>query len=320
MSCPSSRGRSPAPLCTLLAVVLLATLAGGLSAAETVRVMTFNLWHGGDAGKQPLDQSAAVIRAAQADVVGLQETHGFEQEKGAGRPDHGRALAARMGWHYLDQGARTGVLSRWPILTNTAARWGVLIRHPSGRSFHVFNAHLNHAPYQPYQLLGIPYANAPFLQTAEQAVDAARRARGGQVQRLLAELRPVLAAGGPVFLTGDFNEPSHEDWTARAVKAGRCPLEVRYPTTLAVVEAGMRDAFRQRHPDEIAAPGHTWTPVTRPEDPKDRHDRIDFVFSGGRGVRVTRCEVVGEDPAVAGVVVRPWPSDHRAVVATVEVP
>ncbi len=44
--------------------------------SETVRVMSFNLWHGGDEGKQPLEQSAKVIREAKADIIGLQETAG----------------------------------------------------------------------------------------------------------------------------------------------------------------------------------------------------------------------------------------------------
>jgi endonuclease/exonuclease/phosphatase (EEP) superfamily protein YafD len=133
-------------------------------------------------------------------------------------------------------------------------------------------------------------------------------------------LKPALAAGDPVFLTGDFNEPSHQDWTARAAAAGKCPLAVAYPTTLAITAAGMRDAFRNVFPDEVAHPGWTWTPTTRPDDPKDRHDRIDFVFWGGAQVVVNRCKVIGEDPKAADIVVRPYPSDHRAVVATFEIP
>lgn len=290
------------------------------TAADTLRVMSFNLWHGGDAGKQPLSQTMEVIRAAKADLVGLQETGGYEKEKGAGRPDHGRKLADMLGWQYFDQGERTGVLSRWPILTNTPQRWGVTIRLPSGRDVHLFNAHFNHAPYQPYQLLNIPYANAPFIQTAAEAVTEARKARGAQVERLLTELKPALASGQPVFLTGDFNEPSHLDWTLRAAKAGQCPQPVKYPATLAVVRAGMRDTFRTVFTDEVARPGHTWTPTTRHDDPKDRHDRIDFVFAGWKDVSVKRCEIVGEDQKFADIVVQPYPSDHRAVVATVEIP
>src|SRR5688572_10283536 len=54
---------------------------GNVGAAESIRVMSFNLWHGGDAGKQPLSQTLEVIRAAKADIVGLQETGGYELPK-----------------------------------------------------------------------------------------------------------------------------------------------------------------------------------------------------------------------------------------------
>ena len=302
------------------AVMALLAVAAALSAAgaETVRGMSFNLWHGGDAGKQPLRQTLEVIRVARPDIVGLQDTGGLEKVKGQGRPDHGRQLAELMGWHYFDQGERTGIMSRWPIVTNTPRRWGVEIRPPTGRRLWMFNAHLNHAPYQPYQLLNIPYADAPVIKTAAEAVDAARKARGGQVERLLGELKPVLSRGDTVFLTGDFNEPSHQDWTPRAAAAGKCPVAVVYPSTLAVTQAGLRDAYRVTFPDEVARPGRTWTPITAPEDPKDRHDRIDFVFVGGTNINVRACEVAGEDLAAADLVVKPYPSDHRAVVATIE--
>lgn len=299
---------------TAAAIVISAQVA----VSAELRVMSFNLWHGGDAGKQPLSQTAEVIRAAKADIVGLQETGGYEKEKGSGRSDNGRKLAELLGWHYFDQGERTGILSRFPIVTNTPRKWGVTIRIAPDREVMMFNVHLAHAPYQPYQLAGIPYANGRFIQTAAQAVDEARQARGDQVARLLMELKPALAGGKPVFLTGDFNEPSSLDWTARAAAAGRCPVAVEYPSTLAVMQAGMRDAYRTAHPDELAHPGHTWTPTTRPDDPKDRHDRIDFVFLAGTSVSVKHCAVVGESSRYAGLVVQPYPSDHRAVVATME--
>lgn len=312
--------RAFVPRCFLGLLALISIATCHTHAAESVRVMSFNLWHGGDAGKQPLTKTMEVIIAAKADIVGLQETHGYEQEKDTGRPDHGRKLAQMLGWHYFDQGNRTGVLSRYPIVTNTPRKWGVKLRLPSANEVWLFNVHFAAAPYQPYQLLRIPYFDAPFLKTSEEAVIAARQARGGQVERMLSELKPVLAGRGPVFLTGDFNEPSHQDWTERAVAAGKCPLPVAFPSTLAVTRAGMRDAFRTAFPDEVARPGWTWTPTTEPDDPKDRHDRIDYVFVGGANVTVKTCELVGEDRAFADIVVQPYPSDHRAVVTTVALP
>ena len=283
-----------------------------------MRVMTFNIWVGGEAGKHPLSQTLEVIRAAKADLVGLQETRG--EKKGAARPDNGRKLAEMLGWNYFDQGESPAILTRFPIVTNTPGRRGVSVRLPSGRLAWMFNVHLMHAPYQPYQLLSIPYADAPFIKTAAEAVSEARKARGAQVDQLLSELKPALASGRPVFLTGDFNEPSHQDWTEGAAKAGKCPLPVEYPSTLAVTGAGMRDAFRSVFPDEVAHPGWTWTPTTKPDDPKDRHDRIDMIFVAGPNVTVKRCDIVGEDERFAHIAVQPYPSDHRAVVATIELP
>lgn len=282
--------------------------------AESFRVMTFNMWVGGESGGLPLSQTARVIRAAKADIVGLQETHG--EKKNGEQPNNGKKLAELLGWNYFDQGERTAIITRFPIITNTPAKWGASIRVPNAGEIWMFNAHLMHAPYQPYQLLNIPYANAPFIRTAEEAVTEARKARGDQLNRLIAELKPVIASGVPVFLTGDFNEPSHLDWTDRAADAGKVPIAVEYPTTKAILSSGMSDSFRTIFPNEVTHPGMTWTPTTSPDDPKDRHDRIDMIFFAGQNVSTTDCEVVGEKTDVADIVVQPYPSDHRGVVAT----
>ena len=298
--------------CGVISLALVFTSAQ----AEQLRVMTFNIWVGGEAGKQPLSQTVKVIQAAKADMVGLQEAHG--EERSGQRIDSGRKIAEALRWNHYDQGNRTAIISRFPILTNTPNKWGASLRLPSGKEVWFFNVHFAHAPYQPYQLLKIPYANAPFINTPEEAVVEAKKARGHQVEGLLKDMKPVLATGSPVFVTGDFNEPSHLDWTSRAARAGKCPAIVEYPSTLAVTKAGMIDSYRAIFSDEVMHRGNTWTPITTPDDPKDRHDRIDFVFVGGKNVKVQQCEVVGESKEFATIVVEPYPSDHRAVVTTVE--
>jgi exodeoxyribonuclease-3 len=179
--------------------------------------------------------------------------------------------------------------------------------------------HLFHAPYQPYQLLKIPYEEAPFLDTAEQLVQAAESARGPELQRTLAEIRPLLATGKFVALTGDFNEPSHLDWTANAAAAGIVPMATAYPASTAAAAAGLLDSYRVAYPDEVKHPGWTWTPLTMEDDPADRHDRIDFVYVAP-GLEVLHSTVVGEGPPRADITVRPYPSDHRAVVTEVRLP
>jgi len=300
-----------APIC---AIVVLLVTATRLGAAEKLRVMTFNLWQGGEEGRQPLAQTIKVIEAAKADVVGLQETAGLERD--GKRPDNARRIAEQLGWTYLDQGQGTGVISRHKIDRQTPGKLGVRVVLPSGRKVWLFNVHFAHAPYQPYQLLKIPYADAPFIATAEQAVIEARNARERQVAALLDEIKNAQDEKTTVFITGDFNEPSVLDWTEPVFRARRCPIVVPWPTTAAVEDAGFADAYRRIHPDPVQRPGYTWTPITAESDPKDRHDRIDFVFVNS-GVKVMAAEIVGERGDRADIVVKPYPSDHRAVVATV---
>jgi hypothetical protein len=109
------------------------------------------------------------------------------------------------------------------------------------------------------------------------------------------------------------NEPSHLDWTSAAATAGLHAIKVAWPTSLATVNAGFRDSYREIHPNEVAFPGNTWTPMP---GINEVHDRIDFVYSSGVGLTTTNSQLVGESAAKADIVATPYPSDHRAVVST----
>jgi exonuclease III len=286
-------------------------------AAETLRVMSFNIWVGGEGGGQSLQQTIKVIQVAQADIFGMQETLG--EERDGKKANAARAIADRLSWHYFGQnGDGPAIISRYPIVAYTPSKLGAAIELPTGQKVWHFNVHFAHAPYQPYQLLKIPYADAPFVDTPEQAVLEAQKARGSQVAALLEEVETVRRVNAPMVITGDFNEPSALDWTDSVRIAKRCPAIVTWPTTKAVLDAGFVDAYRKAHPDVLKWPGYTWTPTTAEDDPQDKHDRIDFVFVAGAGVTVGKCEVVGERPLRADIVVTPYPSDHRAVVATLQ--
>ena len=294
---------------TLYSFLLMVILLSALKAEDpsSLRVMTLNLYHGGTRLGQPLSQTVKAIQAAKADIVGLQET---ENQDG----DSSVELARVLKWHHFAQGGRTSVISRYPIVGHTPKKWGVHVKLPAGIVVHAYNVHFHYIPYQPYQLARIPYGDFPFIKTEKEAVHWANEARGDQVLRMLSELKMSLKAGKVCFLTGDFNEPSHQDWTEAVAERGRIPIKVAYPTTLRITEAGMKDGFRAVRKDPIKEPGWTWTPTTKTTDPADRHDRIDFVFSSLPDSTVKQAAVVGESKVNAHVVVAPWPTDHRGVV------
>jgi len=317
-------------LTSLLSLLILftpPTCATTLAANQQLTVLNFNIWGGGLNRGESIADTAAAIRAADADLVGLQEVRG-ESDPCTGEycPPSGAAvsvaLARELGYHHYEQ-TRTNdalwanaILSRYPIVGASTNDLGVEV-NVAGRKVVLFNIHATDYPYQPYQLLGIPYGNAPFLETAEQAVSAARKARQAALDLLHADLAFAEDAD-LVLLTGDFNEPSCHDWTERAAAIGRHPLAVLWPLTSAVEQLGFTDAYRAAHPDEVANPGFTWSPLMREGDTTDHADRIDYVFVRGPAVKVIAARVMGESHDKADVVVLPWPSDHRAVLVDIQ--
>ena len=133
---------------------------------------------------------------------------------------------------------------------------------------------------------------------------------------------PTLASRGvPVFLTGDFNSPSHLDWTAATVGArSHIKYALDWPVSQALADAGMKDSYRVIHPDPVTDPGLTWWAgrklIDGYPDPSEPQDRIDIVYSAGPAT-ATGTDIVGEPgrPDVA-ITVTPWGTDHRGIVST----
>jgi hypothetical protein len=302
--------------------------ASPLAAATRLTLLSFNTWGGGLNEGRPIDETVAVLRAADAALAGLQEMRAESSTCSAtdcppGERSVAGPLAAALGLHVHEQSGpeevvwACAILSRLPIVATSPNGLGAIVE-VDGRRLGVFNIHPTDYPYQPYQLLDIPYGEAPFLDTAEEAVAAATATRA-EALRLLREDLAWAAATEAQVIFGDFNEPSHRDWSERAAAAGRHPLAVQWPLVRALEADGFVDALRSVHPDEIAKPAYTWTPTTRPDDPADHHDRIDFVLVRGAALTVEAAGVVGEQAPEADLVVTPWPSDHRAVRVVVRI-
>ena len=311
---------------SLLAALLVA--AGATAAQATdLTVMSFNVWGGGANEQKPVDETVAVIKAVNPDIIGIQETR-LESDPCTADvcPAVGDSvapkLAAALGYHYYDQTKQNdalwanAILSRYPIGKATPNDTGVEIM-VDGRKVQVFNIHLDDSPYQPYQLLDIEYGDAPFLKTADEAVKAAEATRGSALKLLFDDMAAAGEADA-AFVFGDFNEPSHRDWTESAVKAGLQPLVVPFPTVKAIEDKGFVDTFRAVYPDAGAKPGMTWTPTSEPTAKDDHHDRIDFALARAKDLQVISAGIVGEKAPEADIVVTPWPSDHRATMAKVK--
>ncbi|MBT4886919.1 MAG: hypothetical protein HON07_06860, partial [Planctomycetaceae bacterium] len=175
--------------------------------ASSVRIMSYNIYRGGTQRGQPLSQTVKVIQEAKADIVGIQETRsssGVNTKK----------LAELLGWNYYVNPRNKVILTRYEIVEEK--RDGVQVKLPAGQEAYIFNLHLASNPYQPYQLLSIQpkwhkHKDTPFIKTEAEAIAGARKARGKEISALLSQIRNLPDKETPVFVVGDFNEPSHLD-------------------------------------------------------------------------------------------------------------
>ena len=289
-----------------LAVLLLLVLPGGAGAGETsLRVVTFNLLHGGPAsgwrgdGEHLEDRLGLVTRelgALAPDIVGLQEA-----SIGRARGNIAARLAAALGLHWAHASATRrisglpwidsllvwamnfeegpAVLSRFPIVETS------VVDLPRCRRFYDPRVLLRATVQTPHGLLDVFSTHTGH--------DAC------QVRRI-AEI--VVARRGrlPALVMGDFNALDTADWM---VALGR--------------EHGFIDAFRAARPDGRGPtvwqqPGASVPTATR---------RVDFIFlapNGGPAPRVRDSRVVLDTPEQRPDGSTLWPSDHYGVLADVE--
>lgn len=282
-----------------------------MTMVDQVKIMTLNTWLGGEAVHDGVSKLARAVSFSGADIVGFQET-----------PDPAEAVAKQLGWHYCQNNEGCGncsIISKYPIVESfyldEVSAVGAHIELPSVQRIVAVSTHLYYDPYGPYWAL---FDGKPV----DEIIAMERAVRGKEIEIVLKALGSLAAADTPLFLMGDFNAPSHLDWT-EATRAAHNDYSIEWPVSRKVEEAGFLDSYRVIHPDPEAMPGNTWSTVHTPEhpwgeNPFEPQDRIDFVYYHGSGVAVTASEVfvTGEPSGFGSHERNEWPSDHAAVLST----
>src|SRR5215510_1320690 len=118
----------------LAAILVLAQMPARAEPVE-LKVMGFNIWRSGV--QLSLAQIANAIRAANPDVVALQEPEG-----------NSRAIADMLGWQYVDE--RVHLISRVPLFYEEEDGVGfAYVEAAHGRMVAVANLHLPSDSYGP---------------------------------------------------------------------------------------------------------------------------------------------------------------------------
>jgi endonuclease/exonuclease/phosphatase family metal-dependent hydrolase len=254
-------------------------------------VLAYNIEYSGD------KTTDAVIRDLDADVVGVLESYNRLPE-----------IADKTGYPYYSVGLQ--LLSKFPIHEPSGADGlYALIEVQPGYAVAFFNTHLDYVRYGPELLLG----GMPI----DEVLTSEDEVRTNSIRVQSPAMQELVAAGYPVFLTGDFNQPSSLDYAEETVGTRKGISEpVPWTVSEALFKIGMRDSFREIHTDPVENAGITHN------NPSFRSggsgDRIDYVYAGGP-VTTLDSKLVGEagGPNVE-LEYEPWTSDHRAVLSTFE--
>lgn len=295
----------------LAALVVWSTSARGDDAkAPPIRVLTWNIWNGGDGAKNETSPEAKLakqkrvaeaIRASGADVVAMVETYGS-----------GEVIAKELGFHFHPRGTNVSILSRWPIKEDISVYKpfhcvGALIEPPGGPPLAVYSVWIHYVDdiwTDPHSRDGRSAAELLKDDGPSRVVEVREILQG--VAEKTAKLKD-----STVIVAGDFNSNSHLDYTEAA--KDQYGLVAAWPVTKTMTDAGYIDAYRALHPVVDRRKDRTWTP----RFPDQIQDRIDFLFYKNLGVALApRAARMLDQPRDSN----PWPSDHAAVLVEFDRP
>jgi len=237
-----------------------------------------------------LNSSLRLVQDLNPDIIGLQESYGI-----------GLDIATSLGYcYYGNEDSSVAFLSKYEMdFINDNY---VKVHLNEDQVINFFNIHFPAHPYQPYQI------RDGELTTVWQIEHESEETKREVFQDLIQDLHSLIK-DEEIILVGDFNEPSHLDWTLEAANQGlNFGFEVNWPISSNLELIGMVDSYRERFPNPIQYPGFTWTPI---QSDNEVHDRIDFIYYSGK-IGLQEVYLVGPDH-LSDIVIDYFESDHRAI-------
>lgn len=338
----------------ILAVGLLC-MAWQEAAAREIKVLQLNIWQEGTSVPGGYESMVDEIAFADADFVMLSEVRNYNDTRFCDRIVE--SLKAKGKTYYSFKSKDSGLLSKYPISDSVTifpeqddhgSMYKLVATLPEGQKVSVYTTHLDYTNCAYYRVRGYDgstWAELPEPDTdlASIMADNVASQRDDAIRLFIADAAKDAEAGNLIFLAGDFNEPSHMDWTeATKDSADHHGLVVPWTVTTLLDEAGYADSYRVKYPNPVTHPGYTY-PADCPGAqmkqllwaPKaDERERIDFIFyrpdkrlklkdiaifgpqgSVRRGERMVESS---QDPFLLPSTDN-WPTDHKGVLATFRV-
>nr|WGC84594.1 extracellular nuclease 7 [Bursaphelenchus xylophilus] len=313
------------PKAVIFQIFLSIVGAQGIGNGYPLRIMTFNIWITGENVVDGLYKIAKHIRIVDPDIVTIQE---LQSKELFGQLLTELGLDYTGVYHNSSGYPDTAIITKHTIndaLTfQTSATIGTEIELKSGIVVRFVGAHLAYKSYGPYAAYNKLVTDIKQIMAGETKPDSWNRAKN--IKDLIASksFKKFAAESDsqPFFVCGDFNSPSHLDWTEET-RSSHGGWVVEWPATKLLADQGFEDSYRVKNPNVTSHPGYTWSTVNKSPEEWDftipePQDRIDFINFKGKRIQVTDSfTYCGMEPVLPIPRHRnnDYPSDHFAVVS-----
>jgi len=316
---------------------------------ETFKVLQFNIWQEGTVVPDGYEGVIRQILESDADLITLSEVRNYKDTRFCDRivkslKDSGQTF-------YSFYSYDSGILSRFPIIDSTTvypcvddhgSAYRALI-DMNGQEVALYTTHLDYLNCTYYDIRGYDGSSwekrPPMTDVDSILANNTLSLRDDGMKAILEKAKEDKAKNRIVIIGGDFNEPSHLDWTEETKDLyDHQGLVIPWTVSTMLTDSGYIDAYREIYPDPLTHPGFTYPADCPGMDVKkltwapesDERERIDFIYySPFKGLKLTDALVWGpkgsiknsqriieetQDRIEAGKGV--WPTDHKAVLVT----
>lgn len=288
---------------SIIFLILLLFIGCSYQENKSIKVMTWNIWHGGIHGTKTdnFKKDTAntvnvlkVIKQENPDILFMQETYCC-----------GMDIAKQAGYSYSWRGSSNlSIHSKYSIIDT------INIYKP-------FNSHGVVIDVEGEKILCINlwlhYLPDYFQDIKKLSPDSLIIGEGTtRLKEITAILKSVDSLGEilnmPIIVGGDFNSGSHLDWV-ESTKESHYDKVVEWPVSKLMIDRGFIDSFREANPDPTKTLDGTWGFLSD----EIISDRIDFIYYKGDHIKTKYSKIVQDDP-IDGF----FNSDHRAILSIFE--
>lgn len=337
-------------------ILFSCSLLTGFSQKKSFTVFQLNIWHEGSVVPKGYEAIVEEIIDKNADVVMLCEVNNRNGEDFVSKIL--KDLKSR-GQHYFgipnEHTVDVATISKYPIIAQNTLyekenRQGQVLKTKIEINKHpiiFYSVHLdytNYACYLPRGYDGVTWKKmeSPITDVEEILVANRKSKRDEAINDLIADAKKE-NKNKSIIIAGDFNEPSHLDWTAKTKNLfDHHGAIVPWDCSTLLYAAGFKDTFRVRYANPITHPGFTYpsynkdAPIEKltwaPE--ADERERIDYIYykTSTNKLKLKDIKILGPVETVLNaqkqekdskdIFLTPknvWPTDHKGLIATFEI-